>query len=349
MSTYQAQRKKEYTEKLRAILKELPSFCGFYFRSKETQTSVLTRYGYALDLRNFFSFLVSEVDGFKGKKLPSLTLSDLDAVSALDIEMYLESITLYVSNEVERQNGEQAKKRKLSAIRSFFKYYYRQEMIKNNPASLVDSPRIHEKAIIRLDANEVANLLDAAEGGQGLSERQKKSHQATKLRDVAILTLFLGTGIRISELVGIDLGDINFDSNQFSIIRKGGDQEVLSFGDEVRSALLDYIERRKDIIPCEGSENALFLSIQRKRITVRAVEYLVKRYAMIATPQKKITPHKLRSTYGTMLYNESNDIYLVADVLGHKDVNTTKRHYAAMSEEKRRTAAKMVKLRDETD
>lgn len=347
MSEYQAEKKKIYTEKLRTILSELPKFCGFYFRSKETQTSILTRYGYALDLKSFFNFLVTEIDAFIGKAVPSLTLEDLDNIKALDIELYLDRMTLYTIDETERQNNEQAKKRKLSAIRSFLKYYYKQEMIKNNVAALVDSPKIHEKAIIRLDANEVAALLDIAEDGSGLSKRQKQFHQATKVRDVAILTLFLGTGIRISELVGIDVNHINFEANQFSVVRKGGDQEILSFGDEVKRALLDYIEQRKNVIACEGHENALFLSLQRKRITVRAVEYLVKRYALVAAPLKKITPHKLRSTYGTMLYQESNDIYLVADVLGHKDVNTTRKHYAAISEDKRRTAAKMVKLRED--
>ena len=96
-----------------------------------------------------------------------------------------------------------------------------------------------------------------------------------------------------------------------------------------------------------GSENALFLSMQRKRITARAVENLVKKYARIASPLKKITPHKLRSTYGTMLYQESGDIYLVADVLGHKDVNTTRKHYAAIQEERRRQATKYIKLRED--
>ena len=98
--------------------------------------------------------------------------------------------------------------------------------------------------------------------------------------------------------------------------------------------------------PVEGHENALFLSMQNKRITVRAVENLVKKYAAVVTSLKKITPHKLRSTYGTTLYRETGDIYLVADVLGHKDVNTTRKHYAALEEDRRRQAAKAVTLRE---
>ena len=107
-----------------------------------------------------------------------------------------------------------------------------------------------------------------------------------------------------------------------------------------------YMDKRKGIIPVEGHEDALFLSMQNKRISVRAVENLVKKYASNVS-LKKITPHKLRSTFGTNLYQETGDIYLVADVLGHKDVNTTRKHYAAMKDEHKRRAAKAVKLREE--
>ncbi len=348
MSDYPLQKKKDYTLKLRAVLAELPKFAGLYFRAMELQSSILTRYGYAIDLRNFFKFCTEQLEVFQGKAPASLTLADLDRITALDIELFLEHMSLYTGDdERERENNERAKARKLSAIRSFFKYYHRQELIKNNPASLVDTPKIHEKAIVRLEANEVADLLDIAEAGSGLSERQKQYHQATKIRDTAILTLFLGTGIRISELVGIDIDDVDFATDAFVVTRKGGNQEMLSFGPEVRAALLAYLEQREAIEAMPGSDNALFLSMQRKRITARAVENLVKKYARIASPLKKITPHKLRSTYGTMLYQESGDIYLVADVLGHKDVNTTRKHYAAIQEERRRQATRYIKLRED--
>lgn len=123
---------------------------------------------------------------------------------------------------------------------------------------------------------------------------------------------------------------------------------VVYFGDEVRNAIELYLENTRDIMnPVSGHENALFLSTQRKRMGVQSVENMVKKYAKIVTPNKKITPHKLRSTYGTSLYKETGDIYLVADVLGHKDVNTTKKHYAALDENRRRMAASAVKLRGE--
>lgn len=341
------ERYREYTMKLRALLVELPSFCAEFFRGIDSVSTPLTRYAYAVDLKTFFTFLTDEIPSFEGRKTSELTLADLDRVTTTDIEIYLEYLSLYVKDEAEISNGDRAKARKLSTLRALYKYFYRKQKITSNPPSLVDAPKLHEKPIIRLEPNEVAYLLDTVNEGTGLSERQKKFFERTRRRDIAILTLFLGTGIRISELVGINIDDINFLTNEFTITRKGGNRDMLSFGDEVRDALLDYLNERETANAAPGSENALFLSLQRTRIGARAVENLVKKYASIAAPLKKISPHKLRSTYGTMLYRNTNDIYLVANVLGHKDVNTTRKHYAAVSEDWRREAARRFKLRED--
>jgi site-specific recombinase XerD len=174
---------------------------------------------------------------------------------------------------------------------------------------------------------------------------QKGFHKHTKERDFALLSLFLGTGIRISECVGLNVDDIDFDNYAFTITRKGGSRVILYFNDEVKEALEKWLEVRANIKDLPPTEKALFISLQNKRLGVRSVEKLVKKYASITTPLKHITPHKLRSTYGTNLYRETNDIYVVATVLGHKDVNTTRKHYAAMSEDIRREASTKVKLR----
>lgn len=338
---------KKYTTMLRELLKELPPFCQEFFRGIQNDTMVRTRYAYAFDLRIFFRFLVQQPE-YADKKVSELTFSDLDKVTTSTIEDYLSYIAYYSDDDSKEYiNGERARARKLSTLRAFYKYFCRKEKLTTNAPSLVNQPTIHDKAIVRLEPNEVANLLDIVQSGEGLTEKQKQFHKRTQARDLAILTLFLGTGIRISELVGINIDDINFSENEFSIIRKGGNQDILVFGDEARAALLNYMLEREHMNACEGHEEALFLSLQNKRLTVRAVENLVKKYAAIATPQKKISPHKLRSTYGTNLYRETGDIYLVADVLGHKDVNTTRKHYAAVSEDRRRLAAKVVKLRED--
>ena len=145
----------------------------------------------------------------------------------------------------------------------------------------------------------------------------------------------------------MDIRDVDFKNNGILIKRKGGYEQIVYFGDEVETVLREYVELRTHMIALSGHENALFLSLQNKRMSVRSVELLVKKYARTVTTLKKITPHKLRSTYGTSLYNETGDIYLVADILGHKDVNTTKKHYAAQDQNRLRMAANAVKLRED--
>ena len=262
----------------------------------------------------------------------------------------MEYLKVYVSDENHKhmQNTEQGVFRKMSALRSFYGYFYKRQLIEKNPTLLVDMPKIREKEIIRLEADEVASLLDFVEhGGDHLTGQKRAYYEKTKERDLAIITLLLGTGIRVSELVGLNIDDVDFRNNGLHLIRKGRKEMTVYFGNEVADALEQYIEgSRKLIIPKEGHEDALFYSMQRRRIGVQAVQNLVKKYAKEVTPLKKITPHKLRSTYGTALYQETDDIYLVAEVLGHSDVNTTRKHYAAMSDTRRRQAAGKVVLRE---
>lgn len=332
--------------RMREVLDTLPKFCRQFFRGIEPTTSARTRLGYAYDLRTFFEFLHSSNPALMNTEIKDFSIGILDQIEREDIEEYLEHLSLYEKKDKEITNAEQGKKRKMSALRSMYSYFYKAELVAKNTAELVNMPKLHEHEIVRLEPNEVATLLDQVEAGEKLTKAQLRYHEKTKLRDVALLTLLLGTGIRVSECVGIDFEDIDFDTNGLRIHRKGGYNTIVYFSDEVRTALINYIEQRKEIIPEEGSENALFLSLQNKRITVRAVEKLVKKYAQNVTTLKKITPHKLRSTFGTNLYQESGDIYLVADVLGHKDVNTTRKHYAAQDDANRRRAAKMVQLRE---
>ncbi|MBD5451277.1 MAG: tyrosine-type recombinase/integrase [Lachnospiraceae bacterium] len=337
---------------LRELLSTLPPFCAQFFRGIQEYTSSRTRIAYAYDIRVFFEYLHESNPVFRKTPIKEYPLEILDKITRLDIEEYLEHCSYYIKDGKEYMNDERGKSRKLASLRSFYNYFFRNEMIEKNPAALVKMPKLHEKEIVRLDPDEVAILLDTVETGEKLTKKQMQYHEKNKLRDVALLTLLLGTGIRVSECVGIDIQDIDFKNNGIKIRRKGGYEAVIYFGDEVCVALLDYLEKRENMTPVSGHENALFLSMQNKRITVRAVENLVKKYALPVTNLKKITPHKLRSTYGTTLYRETGDIYLVADVLGHKDVNTTRKHYAALEDDKRRMAAKAVTLREkgsETD
>lgn len=346
--TYHEEQKKEMTLKLRELLKDMPSFCREYFRGIEPSSLERTRLAYARDLNIFFDFLCMNREEMKDKKKTDITLEDLAGVNAKDIEEFLDYVTYYNDeDDKEHSNGENGKARKLAAIRSLFKYLYRHEQIPANPASLVSTPKIHEKTITRMDVDEIARFLDGVESGEKLTKKQQNFHKANKVRDLAMMTLMLGTGIRVSECVGLDIKDVDFNHNGIHIIRKGGNESVVYFGSEVRRALLDYLPEREEIQAVPGHEDALFLSLQKRRITVRSVENLVKKYSENVITMKHISPHKLRSSYGTELYNETGDIYLVADVLGHKDVNTTRRHYAQMEDARRREAARYVKLRED--
>lgn len=332
--------------KLREILSTLPHFCRDFFIGIEPTTSSRTRMAYAYDLRIFFEYIHENNPMFKKMDIPSFPLSVLDDIKAQDIEEYLSWLKYYIKDDVEHTNNERGISRKLACVKSFYHFFFRTERIATNPAELVKMPKLHEKNIIRLDVDEVAILLDEVESGEKLTERQKAYHAQTKKRDLALITLLLGTGIRVSECVGLDIDDVDFKNNGIKVHRKGGYESMVYFGEEVEEALYDYMDERDKIIPVDGHTNALFLSMQRKRIGVRTVEKLVKKYSKLVTNVKNITPHKLRSTYGTSLYEETGDIYLVADVLGHKDVNTTRKHYAAQADARRRQAAKAVRLRE---
>ena len=330
-------------------LKELPGFCRDFFRGIEQTTTTKTRIGYASDLRTFFRFLFSTNPEFSGdnneKKIADITLSELESLKPVDIEEYMEYLKYYTYNGKQYSNDERGIHRKIASLKSFYLYYQKRELISNNPTTVIDMPKLHDKEIIRLDSDEVAELLELVENaGEHLTGKKKVYYEKNKLRNIAIFTLFLGTGIRVSECVGLNIEDVDFKESRIKIIRKGGKEEYVYFGEDVAEALGNYIElSRCEIEPKEGHEHALFYSIQRRRITVRAVEELVKDYAAQVTSFKHITPHKLRSTYGTALYRQTGDIYLVADVLGHNDVNTTKKHYAAIDDDLKRSAAGAVK------
>ncbi len=337
----------ENEKRLRKLCRDLPSFCKEFFRGIEPVTSSRTRIAYGYDLRVFFRFLEEEYPEIHSGPMKTWPVEVLDKISLTQLEEYLDYLKLYENpdNKI-HTNEERGRMRKTASIRTFYRFFYRKQKIRNNTASLLEIPKKHEHAIIRLEPDEIVKLLDSVEQGDKLTASQKKYHNKTKVRDLALLTLLLGTGIRVSECVGLDITDFNFETNAMKIHRKGGNEVVLYFGDEVADALLNYLDERVMVIPKEGSENAFFLSMQKSRLSVRAVENLVKKYARTVTTLKKITPHKLRSTYGTQLYKETGDIYLVADVLGHSDVNTTRKHYAAMEDERRRMAAGKVQLRE---
>ena len=354
---YRAKVDADRIQKIRSITRTLPQACDDFLRSIAVSTGTFTRLAYAIDLRTFVQFLYHERLSFSQKDPVLWTDQDLEKLTRNDIIAYTEYLTYYLKSTSDDSvpnkvyvNHELSIKRKLCSIRSFYDYLFQDQRIHSNVTELVPLPRIHEKPIIRLSKEEMSRMLELAQSGDQLSPAQQRYQRLTARRDFAILSLFLGTGIRVSECVGINLEDVDLENNAFIVTRKGGNQVVLYFPPEVAQALADYLEEREKAEPLPGDEEALFLSLQRRRITQRAVQNLVKKYASVAAPLKrKISPHKLRSTYATNLYNETGDIYLVADVLGHTSVDTTRKHYADMTDARRRMAAEHVHLPGDPD
>ena len=348
---YHAQSDIKRLERLRELQRQLPLVCTDFFRSIAQTTSTLTRLAYAYDFRLFFQYLTRENPFFADVEPRFMEDKHLRQIKLRDIDGFQDYLTQYDKNDQESgaakvvQNHELGIMRKLCSLRSLFEYLFKNGHIDANIATLVTLPKLHDKPILRLEADEMQKMLDTVATGEGLTQAQQRFLGFTRARDTAMLLLFLGTGIRVSECVGLNVDDLDFDLNAFLVTRKGGDQSILYFPDQVADALQAYLRQRQQIQPMEGHEDALFLSLQKRRMTQRAVENMVKKYALVAAPLKKrISPHKLRSTFGTNLYQETGDIYLVADVLGHADVNTTRKHYAAMTDAHKREAARRVIL-----
>lgn len=344
-NNYFADRSLDSDSKTDRLLEELPDFCSEFIYGTSNNTSPLTRLNYAYDLRIFFDY----VSRIKNIEIEDMDVSVLDSLKSFDIERFLVEISHYNFRGKDLKCNEKGKARKLSTIRAMYRYFYNRDVIGNNVASKVATPKIHEKEIIRLEGEESRKLLEFAESDSPFGSAGKKNafHNKLKTRDYAIISLFLGTGIRISELIGLNTDDFDFEQNSFVVTRKGGNRTTLYFNDDVKSALLAWIDERSENKAVDANNKALFISMKNQRISTRAVQILVKSYASQVTPLKKITPHKLRSTFGTNLYQQTGDIYAVSDFLGHKDVNTTRKHYAAITEDSRRHSAAVINIKGE--
>lgn len=341
--TYHKENDIQNLKKLRSMLVELPKYCEDFFRGIEPRTSSRTRLAYAADLKLFFVYLIRNG---QVKDMESITLDKLSYLKVIDFEKYLEWLKCWTDDAGnENTNGEKAIARKLSTLKAFYKYYQQNEIISVNAASLVQPPKLHDKEIVRLDADEMKAFTQAVETGGSLEGRERAFFELTQKRDLAIIMLMLTTGIRVSELVGLDINDVDIKSSAIKIFRKGGKEETVYFSNEATEVLAFYMEERKQAEAIKGHENALFLSSQNKRISTRSVEGIVPKYAKLAGIKKNVTPHTLRRSYGTALYNATGDIYLVAGTLGHADINTAKRHYVVLEDERKRDNRNAVKLR----
>lgn len=310
-------------ELLKTISPNVRPFVSDYINSIRYSTAPRTRYEYLLNIKQLLIYIKDNPE-----------ISDLEKLKARDFNNYLIYLENYVTDDgTQHTNSVTSIRRKLTAIRNFFNFLYETDAIKTNEIQKVKMPKIpKKKAIVYMTDTESKDFLDNINSGDTLSDRAKVFHERFKTRDLALVYLMLSTGIRVSECVELDISDIDMKNSSILITRKGGNQEIVYFSDEASGYIQTYLEERLDDKDIPDTETALFISRQNKRISVRAVQKLIQKYSS-AVPLKHITPHKLRSTFGTALYQATGDIYSVAEALGHSDVNTTKNHYAHLSEE----------------
>lgn len=330
----------KFMEKRDSLLSELPSYVRDYIRSIRNRTAVRTQYEYLKDIQAFMNYVKDVIDK------DDLSFDDFAKLTKKDFEEYFEYLERYEKDGKTVTNGRTSIKRKLSSLRNFFSYLFENEYIPSDEIRKVGIPKLHKKDIIHLEKDEASNLLTDLEKGRTLTKKETDYHNKQSVRDLAIIYLMLSSGIRVSECAELDMNDIDMKNRCVHIIRKGGDEATVYFSDEAADYLQAYLEQRKNDKDADDNETALFLSSRKKRMCVRAIEMMVKKHASRYVPTKKITPHKLRATYATNLYKETGDIYLVAETLGHKDVTTTKEHYANMSEEHKRENRNRIQFKN---
>lgn len=355
MATYQKEIEDQYKLRLRKITSELPAFLDGYFMSI-TSKSLRTQISYARDILTFFKFITLENPLYKNYQVKDIPYDLLQKLTPSDIDEYIKFLDIYFIEGKKYTNDAASKARKLSVLNNMFTFYNTRNYFYNNPVSAVIRPKIHEKAVVALDQDQIYELVEMISNPKGLSERSLKSHQKTVERDLAIVCVFLGTGIRVSELVGLNIDDINFKDMSLRIIRKGGDEKRVYFNEDVTEALLSYIgiESEEDeepiysprtmLLGSNTEEKALFISMKGRRMAVRSIETMIEKYTSCLCINKKITPHKLRSTYATEIYRQTGDIYLVSSSLDHKNINTSKK-YTRQDEERKKQAAGIITLK----
>ena len=347
---YRTEKNRKTQKRIRDLELELPSFVTDFIRSIVTSTGILTRLVYCYDYRLFFRYLAAEHPDFSGSLPSSFTAQQMDRLTVLDMERFVEFLTNYVKlpdspdedpyeDPVFVSNQNMSIARKLSSLRALFKYLESHNMIRENVLLKVNMPKIERKEIVFLERSEIERFFSVVNTGEGLSKRQQVYNMNFRARDIAIVGLLLGTGIRESELIALDIDDIDMETQSFLVYRKGGKEQIIYFNDQVRDLLLDYLIQRERIEAAKGHEAALFLSSQKKRISARALQDLVKKYAAVAAPlKKKLSPHKLRASFATGLYRESRDIYMVSESLGHSRIETVTRYAQKVLDERRQAA-----------
>ena len=345
-SAYYNSIKQKHIEEIQRLKETLPFHVHGFIDECQLKYQESTAHSYTRDICFFFNFLKEKNPLCRDLLIKDISLDIIKQLNAQDINEY----QIYISSghkpdkhgSIKPVNS-RAIARKMAALRNYFKYLINHDYILVDPTQKAATRKkdVEKKDIRRLDTEQVRTLTESVENVSSASHHSKVMAERTAKRDLAIITLILNTGIRVSECAGLDLSDVDFSDNTITIIRKGGSPDHLYLNEVVRNTLRDYIKTERPILLDGQEDPALFISLKRRRMSVRSIQYMVEKYGKNSNLSGKLTPHKLRRTYGTALYNKTGDIYMVADVLGHKDVNTTVKHYAAIEEEHKQKASQI--------
>lgn len=307
-------------KRVEVILSYAPKYVKDYYYSLNDK-SYMTKYTYLNYIIDFIGFIGTEYN------LNTRDVRCFRKIKTSNINRYI--------NHLEGKSGIKASR--FYGIKNFFDFLVNDEYLENNPCTRASVPKDKEEhKITSLTKEEIEivkeNILTGC--GKGLATPSKRKWVK---RDYAIVMLALSLGFRVTSLTEINIEDINFDLNEIKVVEKGNKVRTVKFSDKIKEVLSEWIFARSFILKGEGiSTNALFISNQMKRMSVRSVERLVERYTY--NIDKHITPHKLRSTCATNVYNATGDIYLTADILGHSNISNTRR-YAQISDERKEKAA----------
>ncbi|OQB13769.1 MAG: Tyrosine recombinase XerS [Firmicutes bacterium ADurb.Bin193] len=330
---------------LKERLSNLPDFVFTFIQSYYDGESVNTQLAYSIDITTYLVFLqkyrypdMEKLEDFTPGHLDGVTVDDL-----INFKAYLreyEIVTQTISGEPMRRtvrNSNYGINRKLSAIRSLYSYLYKTDKIEKNVTEKVTFANISQKIKKPLTAQETVRILDVIFNGERYyAGRDLAEYLNRKQRDIAIFIAYLGTGVRVSELVNLNIYDLCFDTSSFIVTRKGGEQQEIFMPVQVEQELLAYLEQRKKINAAD--KNALFVSRTGKRLTIGAVERNLKRYCYTAgvMHKDKTRPHALRRTFACRLLEDGVDIKMVADLMGHRNIEVTHKYYAQYASKARK-------------
>ena len=344
---------------LTKILVKLPDFVFDYIEVAYSGESVNTQIGYSIDIKIYLEYLkkfkyrsVESIEDFTPKQLGDVTLRDLNGFKAY-LREYESEYTDAEGRIIKRtrRNSVYGINRKLSGIRGLYLYLYKNDLIDHNITDKLDFKKIHQKMKRPLTTQDTINLIDVLYNGENyFTGRTRAAYLNRKQRDIALFITYLGTGCRVSELVNLNITDVDFDSSSFIVTRKGGDQQEIFMPLQAENEMLAYMEERLKMENVKD-EDALFISRNGKRITAQAVEKNLKSYCITAgiSDPDKMRPHALRRTFACNMIADGVDIKMVAELMGHKNIEVTHRYYTQYAVEKRKEVMRNYEITGSTE